>query len=187
MRALRAVALAGTLACSAASVALAQESTATGRCAEQEEHRSGDPWALLSSMAGHVYWFNAANLKPRSAYLVVHWVTEGQVLATSVHNAKHVLEAEEDVLDPATGKLLVAGNDGNINYWGVAHASGACAASYIYFKDKPIRTLLSPEPGGSFMLHGDSYKDGSWQSDGDTELVATTLEELRAAGLVKGR
>lgn len=174
------------LALASAGAASAQPSTATGQCAEQEGRQSGDPWSLLSSMAGHYYWFSDPKLPSHSAYLYVHWVTEGQVLASATYTKKGVLEADEYELDAATGKLLVAGNVSNEQYWGVAHRSGACVALYTYLKDMPLRTLLAPEDGGSFALHADKYADGTWQTAGDDEYVATSLDELKAAGLVKG-
>jgi tetratricopeptide (TPR) repeat protein len=146
---------------------------------------AGGNWGLLGSLVGRYYWFQASADDPHSAYLSARWIAPDQTLSLGVRSNAGLTQLAEYKLDPATGEILFAGKNGNVDWYGTASPSPSSWTLYADVNGTPVRITYSVRSDGSITEHEDQFTNGTWQQGTDIQLVETTRDALEEAGLIK--
>lgn len=148
--------------------------------------RGGDPWGVLSKVAGRYYWFPIPGKDPQFAYLHFEWATPQQVLSYSVRIKKGALIIGEYSLDQSTGKLLEAARVSNRVVYGTAETSADTLIEFSFDNEKPTKTTTKLLADGSAISNVQIYSDNSWKNTGSSmTMVEVTQETLEAQGFLK--
>jgi tetratricopeptide (TPR) repeat protein len=149
----------------------------------------GDPWGLLSAMAGQqYYWYEVPGHDPHLAYERLNWVVPQQALSLQVRNkSDQVAVSEYKLLDAKSGLIIYAGLSNEVPEYGTAKAGPQAITATTFVADKPTRYLVKRQPDGSIREVAQSYSGGAWVPGASVVLVPTTVDELTAAGLIKAK
>jgi tetratricopeptide (TPR) repeat protein len=145
----------------------------------------GDPWGLMSAMAGKFYWYQALGKPPHDAYLKVGWVSEQRDLSLSVRSRSGQPLVSEYKMDSRTGKIVYSALAFDAPQYGTVDAGPTSFTETTFFNGAPIRYITKAQRDGTLLQAKQVFLDGRWQDTTTVQLVETTTDELAEAGLMK--
>jgi tetratricopeptide (TPR) repeat protein len=153
--------------------------------AEGPAGAGGDPWGLMSTMAGKLYWYDAVGRPPHEAYLKVSWVADQHDLSVSVRSKTGQPFIGEYKVDAVTGKILFSALLNDAPEYGTVDATPAKFTETTFLNGAPVRFITKGQAGGGLLQTKQVFLGGAWKDTTTVQLTEATADELGDAGLMK--
>jgi hypothetical protein len=145
----------------------------------------GDPWGLMSSMVGKLYWYQPLGKPPHDAFLKVSWVTEQRDLSLSVKSRTGQPLVSEYKIDNTTGNIIFSALVNDAPEYGTVKAAPSTFTETTFVNGSPVRFVTKVQGDGSLLQTKQVFLGGAWEDTTTVQLVETTVDELGAAGLMR--